>query len=283
MKTGVSMFSFTEDADLKRLFPLIKKAGYDGVEPVFSEFGYLNEETSKEEIKEIGKIAREEGLEIPSVGVWSLWKYNLVSNREETRRRAVDIVKKQVEAAAVLGADTVLVVPGYVGCDFVDEPERIRYDRAYERCLKALRELADFGEKYGVCIGIENVWNRFLLSPLEMKHLLDEVNSPFAGAYFDVGNVIYTGYPEDWIEILDSHIKKIHLSDFRYGQAGMGGFVDLFAGDVDFVKVGESLKQIGYDGWLTLEMLPNYKQFPEVSLFSNRPAVEKIAALAQRQ
>ena len=185
------------------------------MEPVFSEYGYLNEKTSKEDIREIGKIAREEGLEIPSVGVWSLWKYNLVSNREETRRRAVDIVKKQVEAAALLGADTVLVVPGYVGCDFVEEPERIRYDKAYERCLEALKELAAFGADHNVCIGIENVWNRFLLSPLEMKRLLDEVNSPFAGAYFDVGNVIYTGYPEDWIEILDSHIKKIHLSDFR--------------------------------------------------------------------
>ena len=115
-------------------------------------------------------------------------------------------------------------------------------------------------------------WLIPILAPVSYTHL-----------YFDVGNVIYTGYPEDWIEILDSHIKKIHLSDFRYGQAGMGGFVDLFAGDVDFVKVGESLKRIGYDGWLTLEMLPNYKQFPEVSLFSNRPAVEKIAALAQRQ
>ncbi len=282
MKTGVSMFSFTEDADLKHLFPLIKKAGYDGVEPVFSEYGYLNEQTSREEIEEIGKMAREEGLEIPSVGVWSLWKYNLVSDREETRRRAVDIVKKQVEAAAILGADTVLVVPGYVGCDFVEEPERIPYDKAYERCLEALKELSAFGEEHGVCIGIENVWNRFLLSPLEMKRLLDEVGSPFAGAYFDVGNVIYTGYPEDWIEILDSHIKKIHLSDFRYGSAGMSGFVDLFAGDVDFVKVGESLKRIGYDGWLTLEMLPNYKHFPEVALFSNRPAVERIAALAQR-
>lgn len=282
MKTGVSMFSFTEDADLKSLFPLIKRAGYDGVEPVFSEYGYLNEQTTRREIEKIGKMAREEGLEIPSVGVWSLWKYNLVSDHEETRRRAVNIVKKQIEAAAILGADTVLVVPGYVGCSFVEEPERIRYDKAYDRCLAALKELAVFGEEYGVCIGIENVWNRFLLSPLEMKRLLDEVNSPFAGAYFDVGNVICTGYPEDWIEILDSRIKKIHLSDFRYGAAGMSGFVDLFAGDVDFVKVGESLKRIGYDGWLTLEMLPNYKQFPEVSLFSNRPAVERIAALAQR-
>ena len=81
------------------------------MEPVFSEYGYLNEKTSKEDIREIGKIAREEGLEIPSVGVWSLWKYNLVSNQEETRRRAVDIVKKQVEAAALLGLTPSLWFP----------------------------------------------------------------------------------------------------------------------------------------------------------------------------
>lgn len=281
MKTGVSMFSFTEDADLKRIFPLIKKAGYDGVEPVFSEKGYLDEGTVPEKIDEIRKIAAEEGLEIPSVGVWSLWKYNLVSEHASVRRRAEDIVKRQIEAAKRLGAETVLVVPGYVGCDFVEKPERIRYDRAYERCVEAFKTLGSFGKQEGVDIGIENVWNRFLLSPLEMKRMLEEIGLPSVGAYFDVGNIMNIGYPEDWIEILGTHILKIHLSDYRTSQSGMGGFVDLFAGDVDFLKVAESLGGIGYDGWITLEMLPNYRQFPEVSIFSNRPAVEKIAKLIE--
>jgi len=125
------------------------------------------------------------------------------------------------------------------------------------------------------------VWNRFLLSPIETALLIDEVGSPFFGAYFDVGNIIYIGYPEQWIEILGKRIFKIHLSDYRFNQAGLGAFVDLFAGDVDFVKVAKALKDVGYDDWLTVEMLPNYKQFPGTSVQSSRAAAETILELYQ--
>ena len=188
-------------------------------------------------------------------------------------------MKKQIEAAHLLGADTILVVPGYVGCDFASKPERVRYDLAYDRCCTALQTLAREAEKAKVNIGIENVWNRFLLSPLEMKRLLGEVGSPNVGVYFDVGNIMYIGYPGDWIEILGDHIKKIHLSDYRTSQAGMGAFVDLFAGDVDFKETARALHKIGYDDYVILEMLPNYKQFPEISIVSNKTAVDKIVEL----
>lgn len=281
MKTGVSLFSFSEAADLKQLFPLIKQAGYDGVEPVLSEAGYLNQSTSKADILEIKSMADAVGLEIPSVGVWSLWENNLVSGDPAVRIKAIDIVKKQIESAYLLGADTILVVPGYVGCDFVKNPERVRYDVAYERCVEAFKTLIPEAEGAKVSIGIENVWNRFLLSPLEMKRLIEEVGSPYMGAYFDVGNVMYIGYPGDWIKILGKHIKKIHLSDYRTGQAGLGAFVDLFAGDVDFKEVAASLSKIDYDDYVILEMLPNYKQFPEVSVFSNKVAVDMICRMCE--
>ena len=279
MKTGVSLFSFTEDADLDDVFGKIKAAGYDGAEPVMSENGYLNPDTTIAQIKEIKNLADSHGLEIPSVGVWALWENKLVSNDTEIAKRALDIVKKQIEAAHLLGADTILVVPGYVGCDFASKPERVRYDLAYDRCCTALQTLAREAEKAKVNIGIENVWNRFLLSPLEMKRLLGEVGSPNVGVYFDVGNIMYIGYPGDWIEILGDHIKKIHLSDYRTSQAGMGAFVDLFAGDVDFKETARALHKIGYDDYVILEMLPNYKQFPEISIVSNKTAVDKIVEL----
>ena len=112
-----------------------------------------------------------------------------------------------------------------------------------------------------------------------MKRLLGEVGSPNVGVYFDVGNIMYIGYPGDWIEILGDHIKKIHLSDYRTSQAGMGAFVDLFAGDVDFKETARALHKIGYDDYVILEMLPNYKQFPEISIVSNKTAVDKIVEL----
>lgn len=118
MKKGYSMFSFTEDADVAQKFHLIKAAGYDGAEPVMSEKGYLNQGSSEKEILTIKQMADAEDLEIPSVGVWSLWENNLVSDSDAIRQKAEDIIKKQIEIAALLEADTILVVPGYVGCDF---------------------------------------------------------------------------------------------------------------------------------------------------------------------
>ena len=279
MKQGISLFSFSETTDVRWMFEHAKKAGYDGVEPVMSESGYLNPSTSEKDILAMKRMAEDLGLEIPSVGVWSLWENNLVSDQETIRNKAFSIVQKQIEAAHLLGADTILVVPGYVGCSFASKPEKIRYVVAYERSQNALSRLSRDAQQAGVAIGIENVWNRFLLSPLETRRLLDEIGSDYVGMYLDVGNVIYTGYPEQWIELLAGRIKKLHMSDYRFDQAGIGAFVDLFAGDVDFPAVAEAIAKIGYDDYLTLEMLPNYKQFPEVSLYADKYAMNKITEL----
>ena len=279
MKQGISLFSFSETTDVRWMFEHAQKAGYDGVEPVMSASGYLNPSTSQKEILAMRRMAEDLGLEIPSVGVWSLWENNLVSDQESIRNKAFSIVQKQIEAAHLLGADTILVVPGYVGCSFASKPEKIRYDIAYERSQDALSRLSRDAQQAGVAIGIENVWNRFLLSPLEIRRFLDEIGSDCVGMYLDVGNVIYTGYPEQWIELLAGRIKKLHMSDYRFDQAGIGAFVDLFAGDVDFPAVAEAIAKIGYDDYITLEMLPNYKQFPEVSLYADKYAMDKIAEL----
>ena len=279
MKQGISLFSFSETTDVRWMFEHAQKAGYDGVEPVMSESGYLNPSTIQKEILAMRRMAEDLGLEIPSVGVWSLWENNLVSDQESIRNKAFSIVQKQIEAAHLLGADTILVVPGYVGCSFASKPEKIRYDIAYERSQDALSRLSRDAQQAGVAIGIENVWNRFLLSPLEIRRFLDEIGSDCVGMYLDVGNVIYTGYPEQWIELLAGRIKKLHMSDYRFDQAGIGAFVDLFAGDVDFPAVAEAIAKIGYDDYITLEMLPNYKQFPEVSLYADKYAMDKIAEL----
>lgn len=279
MKQAISMFSFTETTDPGWVFDHARKAGYDGVEPVMSESGYLTPTTSEREILAMARQARDMGLEIPSVGVWSLWENNLVSDSPDIRRKAMYIVQKQLEAAHLMGADTILVVPGYVGCDFASKPECIRYDIAYQRSQEALARLEPFARQAGVAIGIENVWNRFLLSPMETARFLDEIGSEYVGMYLDIGNVTYIGYPEHWIQILGKRIKKLHICDYRRDQAGIGAFVDLFAGDVDWPRVAAAIAQLGYDDTITLEMLPNYKQFPEASLYSNKYAFDRIVEM----
>jgi len=127
-----------------------------------------------------------------------------------------------------------------------------------------------------VNIGIENVWNKFLLSPLEMRRFIDEIGNDYVGAYFDVGNIIYIGYPEQWIRILGNRIKKLHFCDCRFDQAGLGMFVDLFEGDVDFHEVMAACKEIGYDDWAVIEFLPNYKRFPYQSIINGRLSLQRI-------
>ena len=282
MKLGYSLFSFSENIDLKNVFSDISRMKYDGVEPVLSKEGYLNPSMREGEVLEIKKMANANGLEIPSVGVWSLWDNNPVSNDLRIRKKAEDIIERQLEFASILGANTILVIPGYTHCGFAKNPEKVAYNVAYDRAYELFFKLEKVARKYKVSIGIENVWNKFLLSPLEIKQFLDDINSEYVGAYFDVGNIMYIGDPSDYIEILGGHIKKIHISDYRVEQTGLGAFVDIFAGDVDFLEVIKALKKIGYDDYLTLEMLPNYKRLPELSIYSNKPAMDRLKSMYEK-
>lgn len=275
MKTAVSFYSFDQDVNIREACEQVKEAGYDGVELVISENGELNMNSTDRDMADIRSMVNDMGLEVCSVGAWNLWEYNLAGEDPKVVSYAKDIVKKQIDAAAAFGADTILLVPGWVGTPF--SPGIVSYDHAYANSQEAIKELSRYAEAAKVNIGIENVWNKFLLSPLELRRFLDEINSPYVGAYFDVGNIIYIGYPEQWIRILGSkYIKKIHFSDSRFDQAGLGMFVDLLAGDVDFTEVMRAIREIQYDDWITVEFLPNYKEFKYQSIINARLSLDTI-------
>ena len=277
MKKGVSFFSFAQDVDILEASMEAKNAGYDGVELVLTDTGSLNMATAEGKLLEIRRMVNDLGLAIPSVGAWNLWSRNLASGDPKESQAASGIVKKQIDCAAAFGADTVLVVPGWVGAPFAEGV--VRYDRAYENAQRALSLLAPYARSAGVSIAVENVWNKFLPSPLEMRRFLDEIASPSVGAYFDVGNILYVGYPDQWIEILGNRIKKLHFCDYRADQAGLGAFVDLLAGDVDFSQVMRAIRAIGYDDYITVEFLPNYRAFPYQSIMNARMSLETILAI----
>lgn len=275
MKKGISIWSFAE-TDLKRCFELAKDAGFDGVEVALDEKGIISLESTKEDILSVKEMAREVGIELYSVASGLYWTYNYTSENEENRKKAIEITKKQLEVASYLGCDTILVVPGTVNVAFEPDSEVVEYDVAYERALSALKELAPVAEQYKVAIGIENVWNKFLLSPLEMRDIIDKVASPYVGSYFDVGNVLYCGYPEHWIKVLGSRIKKVHFKDYRRSVGSLDGFVDLLSGNVDYMAVMDAFDKIGYDGWVTAEMIPPYAQYPETIIYNTSNAMDKI-------
>src|SRR5690606_27691514 len=134
--------------------------------------------------------------------------------------------------------------------------------------LEAITGLASHAESAGVSIAIENVWNKFLLSPLEMRSFIDATGSSYVGSYFDVGNVVVNGYPEHWIRILGHRIKKVHFKDYRRQAGGLHGFVDLLAGDVNYPAVVEALKAIGYNNFVTAEMIPPYAHHAEQIIYN---------------
>ena len=234
-----------------------------------------NYQSTKEEILEIKKYGEELGLEFYSVASGLYWTYNYTSANEENVKKAKEITKKQLEVASWLGCDTILVVPGAVEVAF-DPGEVVEYDVAYERALAALKELAPYAEELKVAIGIENVWNRFLLSPVEMAEFIDKVGSDWVGSYFDVGNVLYIGFPEHWIKVLGKRIKKVHFKDYRRAAGDLYGFVDLLAGEVNWPAVMQQFEKIGYDGWVTAEMLPPYTHYPEAILYNTSYSMDNI-------
>ncbi|MFG0212379.1 sugar phosphate isomerase/epimerase family protein [Brevibacillus porteri] len=266
---GINAWCFPKETSVQEMFRQAKAHGYQGVELNLDEGDTpFHLEMTEQELKGLADEARELGLELPSVSTALLWKYPLTHNEEAIREQGIRVVEKMIEAASIFGSRTVLVVPGLVTAE-------VSYDRAYERAREALQRLAKKAEQHQVYIGVENVWNKFLLSPLEMARLIDEVDSPWVGAYFDVGNVLQFGFPEQWIRILGKRIQAIHVKDFKTTTGNITGFVPLLAGDIPWNRVVGALREIGYDGYIIPEISP-YSQLPEQLIAHTSQALDAI-------
>jgi len=282
MKKSINYWSFPgvlsgkPEFKLKKCMELAKDAGFDGIELTLEEKGEINLNSSRQDIMRIVEVSKEVGIKLSSLASGLLWDYSLTSSKVEVREKAKDIVKKILEFASYLGVDTVLVIPGAVDVFFNPQAEVVPYDVAYERSLDALRECALVAQEYKVAIGIENVWNKFLLSPLELRDFVDKINSEYVGVYFDVGNTLLIGYPEQWIRILDKRIKKVHIKDFRNSVGNVNGFVDLLEGDVNWREVIRALEEIDYNDYLTAEILPAYPQHPKALLYNISKSMDFI-------
>ncbi|MBQ4116510.1 MAG: sugar phosphate isomerase/epimerase [Clostridia bacterium] len=275
MKKGISIWSFPEQK-LNSSFALAKDAGFEGVEVALAEEGELSLQTTTKQLLEIRKQADDNGIELYSVASGLYWDYWFNDDAPSIREKAVSNCKKQIETASILGCESILVIPGVVNADFADPNKVVDYCTTYERSLEAFLVLKEIAEQYKVEIGLENVWNKFLLSPLEMRDFIDKIGSKYVGSYLDIGNTLLNGYPDQWIRALGNRIKKVHFKDYRKAAGGLHGFVDLLAGDLDFPAAMTALKEIGYNGWVTAEMIPNYKYYTETIIYNTSNAMDKI-------
>jgi len=282
MKKSIGICCFYGNWSIEEKFVLAKESGFTGFEIDLSEDGPVNLKSTPEDLKSFRALAEKHGLELSGLMSFLYWGANAASADPAVRAKAPALLARQIECAQQLGIDTIFAVPGAVGVDFIPGAETVRYDLAYERATEFIKAALPAAEEAGVTIAVENVWNKFLISPLEMRAFVDQFGSKNVGVYFDVANTLAFGYPEHWIEILGSRIKRVHFKDYRRNVGTVDGFCDLLSGDVDWPAVMSALRKTGYDGWIAAEMIPPvpfYKHCPEVLIHTTSRAMDAIFAL----
>lgn len=200
----------------------------------------------KHEAEEIKKAADAANIRIDSVMNMDHWKYPLSSSDSAVVAKSIEGMKTSLDNAKLWGSDAVLLVPAVVN-------PQTSYKDAWTRSQTEIRELLPMAAELKVVIAIEEVWNKFLLSPLEMEKYIGEFDSPWIKAWFDVGNVVQYGYPQDWIRTLGKSIYKVHLKDFKRKEGGYA-WVNLGEGDVDWAAVRQAFAEIGYAGSAIAEL-----------------------------
>jgi hexulose-6-phosphate isomerase len=193
------------------------------------------------------KAAEKTGLRIHSVMNMAHWDYPLSSADPAVVAKSVEGMKTSLRNAHLWGADTVLLVPAVVNA-------QTSYHDAWVRSQEQIRKLIPMAQELKVIIGVEEVWNKFLLSPLEFANYVDEFASPWVRAYFDVGNVVIFGYPQDWIRTLGKRIVKLHIKDFKFQKREVAEWVPLREGEINWPEVYKALAEIGYAGSATVEL-----------------------------
>jgi hexulose-6-phosphate isomerase len=240
-KKALYVSMLPKELGYRERFQVALDAGFEGIE-----IGTISDARVADEIKE---ASAKTGLKIHSVMNADHWQYPLSSADAGVVSKSVAGMEASLRNAKLWGADSVLLVPAVVN-------PQTPYKEAWLRSQKVIKErILPLAQELKVVVGMEEVWNKFLLSPLEMARYVDEFGSPWVKAYLDVGNMLFYGYPQDWVRTLGPRISRVHIKDFKLDREG-GKFYwkNLGEGDVDWPEVRKAFAEIGYDGWITTEI-----------------------------
>lgn len=238
----------------------------DGVELTVGDV--LKPDISDAECRRIAEYAAKKNIGLRTLASGFYWGCSLGSPEESERRRAIEFTENYLRIAAAIGAESILVVPGATQVAWDPSRPVVPYRQVWEQSTKSLTALAPLAEKLRINIALENVWNRFLLSPMEWKFYLEQFDTERIGLYFDAGNCCLFARPQDYPEILGRRIKAVHLKNFSGNDCagGLHGFGDdLLRGDVDFPALFAAFEKINYDGPFTVEMIP-FSRLPDMTL-----------------
>lgn len=268
MNIGINQFCFPMTYDVAEAVQAAKRMGFDSIEVCLTAADgarsgggvtdaldissyhnrLLNVNATEREIRELKSIAEDADIRISSVGgIVSFSIFPLTAKDEATANKSMDAVKKMLDAARILGANTILVIAGMLSPD-------MRYEEGYARAQCRLAALADYAPD--MQLAVENVWNGMLYSPLEMNRFVDETGKANLGIYFDIANARRFGHPEQWIRTLGRRIRMFHCKDYRVSVDNINSFTNILDGDVDYPAVIKAIREIDYDGELVVELTP---------------------------
>jgi len=270
MKKSLARFMLPADMPLEQVFPKMKALGFEGIQLLLgADKGDVRLGMSDAELKAILALAAKSGIEIHSFLPSGIGRF--IDPDPAARKKTVAEFKQGLAIARKMGINVMLVHPGQIN-------EQAPYDAAYDWVKDGFAKLVATAEKTRCCLAIENVWNKFLLSPLETRDFVDGFKSEAIRAYFDVGNIILYGFAEQWVRILGKRIAEVHFKDFRRAAGTGAGFVPLLAGDVNWPAVMKELRATGYDGWVCGE-LGSYATAPDQALKDASTAMDAILAM----
>jgi len=238
VKKAVEFSMLPKALSIADAFRLAKDCGFEEIE--------LPTTPEQARAEEMLDASKKTGVRIHSVMNMAHWQYPLSSPDPAAVEKSLEGMRTSLNNAKLWGADTVLLVPAVV------TPE-VTYAEAWERSQRQIHKLIPLAQELKIIIGIEEVWNKFLQSPLEFARYIDSFESPWIKAYFDVGNVAINGYPQDWIRVLGKRIVKLHIKDFKF-ENGVATWVNLREGQISWRAVHDALDAIKYKGTATVEL-----------------------------
>ena len=266
----------TGELDPLEAIRMARENGYEALELCVSQDGPFGLDLSEARGREIRAEAEAQGIALPSIASGLYWSRSLGDADAGARAQAEEDLRAMIRIASWIGARTLLIIPGAVDVFFLPERAAQPHDEVLRNAEAGLRAVLPFAEEQGVRLGIENVWNRLFLTATELRDFIDRIGSPMLGSYFDVGNALPFGYPEDWIRTLGHRIVGVHFKDFRRAVGTVEGFVDLLEGDADWPAVIAALNETGYDGPVAAELIPAYRHYPMVRVANASRAMDAI-------
>jgi len=255
-------------------FRQAKSAGFDAIEMRLGQ--EIPMESSPDDVKRMGDAAHAAGIQIASVWASEPESRNPLNSPDPAvRARHIETLHGAIDIASWLNCGAILLVPGGLGARKL----QTGYMETWDRLSAELPKIIPYAAEKKVILTPEEVGNKFLVSPRDMRDFIDVFHSPYLQAHFDVGNIVQFGFPEDWILTLGPRIKRLHVKDYKFGARGEAGrYVDLGEGDIDWPAVIAALVKVGYNGFVSPEIGRDPNDPDKINKISR--GLDKILSLA---